>query len=81
MIDIRLGMTLSALIVAAIFLLAACGDGLSRAEVQEIVRAERPEAPVHPQPELTNSDVEEVIRKVIANISPPLSPHLLRSTP
>ena len=62
-------------LVAALFLLApvlfvACQDddaGLSRAEVEEIVRAEMAEAPATPQPEpgLTAADVEEAVRQAL----------------
>ena len=65
-----------ALIVSLIFLLAACGDGdkgLSRAEVEEIVRAEMAEAPTPTQPEpgLTAEDVEEAIRQALADMPEP----------
>ena len=54
-------------------LFIACGgsdSGLSRAEVEEIVRAEMAETPALPQPEpgLTAADVEEAIRKVMADM-------------
>ena len=65
-----------ALIVVFILLLAACrgGDkGLSRAEVEEIVRADMAETPTTPQPEagLAAADVEEAIRKVMADMPEP----------
>ena len=63
-----------ALTVSVIFLLTGCGDsGLSRAEVEEIVRAETSAAPAPPQPEqgLTAADVEEVVDAVIAAIATP----------
>ena len=63
-----------ALTVLGIFLLAGCGDsGLSRAEVEEIVREEMTEAPTPPQPEpgLTAADVEEAIRKAMADMPEP----------
>ena len=62
-----------ALIVVFIFLLTGCGDGLSQAEVEEIVRAEMAEAPTPPQPEpgLTAADVEEAIRKALADMPEP----------
>ena len=65
-----------ALAVMLLVLLVACGDGdagLSRAEVQEIVRAEIAEAPAPPQPEpgLTSADVEEAIRKAMAEMPQP----------
>ena len=73
---------------AAFFLLApllfiACGDGdgkLSRPEVEEIVRAEMAEVPTPPQPEpgLTAADVEEAIRKAMADMPEP-APGLSKS--
>ena len=67
---------LAALVVSAALLMVACGDreaGLSRAEVEEIVRAEMAEAPASPQPEpaLTAADVEEAIRTALADLSQP----------
>ncbi len=69
-----------ALSVLFIFLLTACGDGLSRAEVEEIVREEMADAPAPPQPEpgLTSADVEEAIRKAMADL-PQLEPGLTRN--
>ena len=69
-------LALLALFVPITFLIVACGDGdagLSRAEVEEIVRAEMAEAPASPQPEpgLTADDVEEAIRKAMEDISQP----------
>ena len=70
-------------VLAVLFLLApllftACGDGdagLSRAEVGEIVRAEMAEAPAPPQlePGLTTADVQEGIRKAMADMPQPES--------
>ncbi len=60
--------------VLVIFLLAGCGDaGLSRAEVEEIVREEMAEVPTPPQPEpgLTSEDVEEAVRKALADMPEP----------
>ena len=59
--------------VLIIFLLTGCGDRLSQAEVEEIVRAEMAEAPTPPEPEpgLTAADVEEAIRKAMADMSQP----------
>ena len=56
--------------------LSACGGGdagLSRADVEEIVRAEMDEAPASPQPEpgLTSADVEKAIRAALATIPQP----------
>ena len=67
-----------ALAVMLLVLLVACGDGdagLSRAEVEEIVRAEMAETPPSQQPEpgLTSSDVEEAIRAAIADMPQPES--------
>ena len=64
---------LSLLVLA---LLTACGEGeagLSRAEVEEIVRHGMAQAPAPPQPEpgLTATDVEEVVRKAIADMPQP----------
>ena len=65
-----------ALAVLFAMLLAGCRDddaGLSRAEVEEIVRAEIAEAPTPPTPEpgLTSTEVEEAIRSAIAEIPRP----------
>ena len=70
---------LSTLIPAALAALAALiivgcsnGDpGLSRAEVEEIVRAELAESPAPPtaEPGLTSSDMEEAIRAALADMS------------
>ena len=64
-------------------LLVACSNGasgLSRADVQEIVRAEIADAPAPPQPEpgLTSADVEEAIRKAMADLPQP-APGLTRN--
>ena len=69
---------LAALFALILILPTACGDrdsGLSRAEVQELVRAEMVETPPPPQPEpgLTAADVEEAIRRAIADIPQPHS--------
>ena len=69
-------LVLSALIVAVMLLTFACGGddtGLTRAEVEEIVRAEMAEAPASPQPEpgLTAEEVEEAIRKAMADMPEP----------
>ena len=63
-------------IVPVMLLLVACGgddEGLSRAEVEEIVRKELAEAPTPHTPDrgLTSADVEEAIRKAIAEIPQP----------
>ena len=67
-----------ALAVMLLVLLVACGDGdagLSRAEVEEIVRAEMAETPPSQQPEpgLTSADVEEAIRAAMADMPQPES--------
>ena len=64
-----------ALTVLATTLLTGCGDGLSRAEVEEIVREEMAETPTPPQPEpeLTAADVEEAIRRAMADMRAPES--------
>ena len=70
-----------ALTVVVIFLLTGCGDaGLSRAEVEEIVREEMAEAPTptQPGPGLTAADVEEAIRKSMADMPQP-EPALTRN--
>ena len=64
---------LLAFAVLAVLLLVACSDGdsgLSRAEVEEIVREEMVDGPTPPQPEpgLTAADVEEAIRKAMADM-------------
>ena len=63
---------LAALAVFISLLLVACGDGdtgLSRAEVEEIVREEMADAPAPPEPSpgLTADDVEEAIRRARAD--------------
>ena len=69
-----------ALIVPIMLFLVACGDGLSRAEVEEIVRAEMDEAPATAQPQhgLTSAEVEEAILKAMADMPEP-DPGLSRS--
>ena len=69
---------LAMLAVAVLLPVLACGDGdpgLSRAEVEEIVRAEMAEAPAPPQPEpgLTRQDVERAIRAALAEMPQPES--------
>lgn len=56
--------------VLALLLLVSCGDGdkgLSRTDVQEIVRAEMAEAPDPPQPEpgLSRAEVERIVHAAI----------------
>ena len=68
---------------AVLFLLAtllfiACGDGdggLSRAEVEQVVREELADAPAPAQPEpgLTAADLEEAIRAAMADMPQPES--------
>ena len=71
-------LALLALTVLFIFFLTGCGggdEGLSRAEVEEIVRAEMAEIPAtpHPEPGLTAEDVEEAIRRALADMPEPES--------
>ncbi len=71
---------LLALLLAASVLLAACGDGdagLTRADVEEIVRAELAAAPT-PTPGVTSSDVDEAVSKGMAEMPSP-EPGLSRS--
>ena len=68
--------SLMALAVLVALLLVACGGGdagLSRAEVEEIVREELADAPAPAQPEpgLTSADVEEAIRAAMADMPRP----------
>ena len=73
MLDLKLKtMALAALLLLAPILLAACGDddtdaaaGLTREEVQEIVRSEAA------QPSLTRAEVEEAIQAAIAGMPQP----------
>ena len=60
------------LTVPVMLFLVACGDGnegLSRAEVEEIVRAELAESPPPPtaEPGLTSADVEEIVKAALAD--------------
>ena len=69
----QIPLALLALIVPAMLLQVACGDGdpgLSRAEVEEIVREEMAKAPT-PEPGLTAAEVEEAIRRAIADMPQP----------
>ena len=71
----RIALSLAALAVLTGLLLAACGGGdagLSRAEVEEIVRAELADAP-QPEQGLTSADVEEAIRRAMAEMPQPES--------
>jgi len=66
--------TVSALLL--VVFMAACGDGdtgLTRAEVEEIVRAELAESTAAPpsEPGLSRADVERMVRDAIANIPEP----------
>ena len=66
-------LSLAALAMLAVLILAACGDGeegLSRAEVEEIVREELAEAPA-PEPGLTSAEVEEAIRRALTDMPQP----------
>ena len=61
------------LVILPLALLAACGgdaDGLTRAEVQQIVRDEMAQAPapVGAEPGLTRAEVEEIARGVVSTI-------------
>ena len=72
----KVSFSLLALTVVLALLLVACGDGdrgLSRAEVEDIVREELANTPVpaEPEPELAATDVEEAIRAAMAEM--PLS--------
>ncbi|MCY4583529.1 MAG: hypothetical protein OXE50_12165 [Chloroflexi bacterium] len=72
-------LALSVLTVAASILVISCGSedaGLSREEVEEIVREELAKAPTPAQPEpgLTTEDVERIARGVVASIPPRLAP-------
>ena len=69
----RIALSLAALAVLTALLLAACGGGdagLSRAEVEEIVRSEMADAPA-PEPGLNVADVEEAIRRALAEMPQP----------
>ena len=69
----KIPLSLAALAILAVLLLAACGDGdagLSRAEVEEIVQAELADAPA-PEPGITADDVEEAIRRALADMPQP----------
>ena len=74
-------LALAAMAVLALLLLAACGDadtvpGVTRAEVEEMVRAEVAEAavPSQPGPGLTAAEVELIARGVVASIPPRSAP-------
>ena len=80
MLDLKLKtMALAALLLLVPILLAACGDedtdaaaGLTREEVQEIVRSEVAAAgPTPTQPGLTRAEVEEAIQAAIAAMPEP----------
>ena len=69
----KIPLSLAALALLTALLLAACGDGdagLSRAEVEQIVRAELADAPA-PESGLTSADVEEAIRRAMADMPQP----------
>ena len=69
----RIALSLAALAVLVALLLVSCGDGdagLSRAEVEEIVRSEMADAPA-PEPGLNAADVEEAIRRALAVMPQP----------
>ena len=72
----RVAFSWAALAALIALLLVACGGGdagLSRAEVEEIVRAELAESPAPPtaEPGLTSADVEEAIRAAMADMPQP----------
>ena len=72
----KAALSLAAPALLAALLLVACGNedtGLSRAEVEEIVREELAAAPA-PEPGLTAAEAERIARGVVASIPP-------RSTP
>ena len=71
----------AALALAALLLLAACGDGdagpgITADEVREIVRAELDAAPAPSQPEggVTAAEAERIARGVVASIPPRSAP-------
>ena len=69
----KIPLSLAALAILTVLLLAACGDGdagLSRAEVEKIVQAELADAPA-PEPGITDDDVEEAIRRALADMPQP----------
>ena len=69
----KIPLSLAALAILTALLLAACGDGdagLSRVEVEQIVRAELADAPA-PEPGITADDVEEAIRRAMADMPQP----------
>ena len=76
-IDSKLNaLTLSVLTIPVLLLSIACGGkdaGLSRAEVEEIVRAEMAEALAPPtaEPGLTSADVEQAIQAALADMPQP----------
>ena len=72
-----------ALLVAVSALLTACGGGdsdktagLTRADVEEIVRAEmaKAPAPAQPEPGLSKSEVDAMVRAAIASVPPKSAP-------
>ena len=74
----KIALPLAALAVLALVLLAACSNededaGLTRAEVEEIVRAELANAPA-PEAGLTAAEAEQIARGVVASIPPKSSP-------
>ena len=81
--DWKMNKVALALAVLCLVLVVACGDedtGLTRADVEEIVRAELAESPAPPtaEPGLTSSDVEQAIRAALADM-PQSGPGLSKS--
>ena len=75
----RYAFPVTALLLLALSLSAACGDGdagLTRAEVEEIVREEMAAAPPpsDPFPAVTRAEVEEIVRAAVASIPPRSAP-------
>ena len=78
MADLKIDKLALALAAVAVLVLVACGDGeagLSRTEVEEIVRAELANAPMQPEPTpgLIAAQVEEAIQAAMDNAEPGLT--------
>ena len=70
--------TMAAALLLVPLLIIACGDsngdpspGLSRTEVEEVVRAELEQAPPPAEPGLSRTEVEEVVRSAISEMPRP----------